>query len=211
MATSSTNTQPSQNTNPVNKPVIRKTQIITLYDRQRRMLDFYNLDKTMYIALAKSTPWSDPDDPEISDTYPPMPLETMTQVQEMIGMQRIHWKKFAKVYINPTSDEKDSSDTVYYKGLYYKTTNDIETALKEGFTSVMLLMQADRDEYFPVDVTYRQVGLYYEVNHTDRYLTYEQYMQLSPEDRGHLAAVENFLPISRQLDQMERIYFVLDF
>lgn len=207
------------NPNPLAEKVsaIRKTQIITLWDRQRRMIDFYNLPKTMYIALGKTSAWSDPDDPDISDKYQPMPSETMTQIEELIGMQRIHWKKFAKVFVNPTSDQKDGiglhegNQSVYYKGLYYETTNDLDYAIANGFTSVMVMMQADRDEYFPVNIAYRQVGLYVQVNHTDRYLTYEKFMQLSAEDRGHLAAVENFLPISRQTDQMEKIFIVFDF
>lgn len=216
MATRTTNTNPNPN-NPNVKTTIRKTQVVTLYDRQRRMIDFYNLPKTMYIALGKQTPWSDPDDPDISDTYPPMPLETSTEITEMIGMQRIQWKKFAKVFVNPTSDEKDGkglhegNQSVYYKGLYYEVTDDIEYAKANGFTSVMMLMMADRDEYFPVDITYRQVGLYYEVDHTDRYLTYEQYMQLPQEKRGHLAVIENLLPISRQLDQLEKIFVIINF
>lgn len=200
------------NPNPTTSAaVVRKTQVITLWDRQRRMMDFYNLPKTMYIALGKTSAWSDPDDPDISDTYPPMPSETMTQISEMIGMQRIQWKKFAKVYVNPTSDEKDNSNTVYYKGLYYETTNDIDYAIENGFTSIMLMMQADRDEYFPTGIAYRQVGLYVEVDNTDRYLSYEQYMNLSEEARGHLAAVENLMPVTRQDDQLEKIFVCFDF
>lgn len=191
--------------------VLRKTQVITLWDRQRRMQDFYNLPKTMYVGLAKTTPWTDPNDPDISDTFPAMPDEKMTKLEELIGLQRIHWKKFAKAYITPTSEEKDAASTVYYKGLYYETTNDLEYALENGFTAVMCMMMSDRDQYFPVGISYRQVGLFVEVNHTDRYLDDEQFYQLSEEDRGHLAAVENFMPISRQLDQAEKHLLLIEF
>lgn len=189
----------------------RKTQVITLWDRQRRMMDFFGLDGTMYIALAKSSPWSDPDDPDISDTYPPIPDETATELTELIGMQRIQWKKYAKPYITPTSEEKDDANTVYYKGLYYKTTSDLNVALAEGFTSVILMMTADRDQYFPVDISYRQVGLYVQVGVNDEYLDDEQFNMLPEDKKGHLAAIENFEPVSRQLDQMEKFFMLLEF
>lgn len=189
----------------------RKTQVVTLWDRQRRMMDFYGLEGTMYIALAKSSSWSDPDDSDISDTYPPIPDETATALDELIGMQRIQWKKYAKPYITPTSSEKDDPATVYYKGLYYKTTTDLDVALAEGFTSVMLMMTADRDQYFPVDISYRQVGLYVQVGVNDEYLDDEQFNMLPEDKKGHLAAIENFEPVSRQLDQMEKFFMLMEF
>lgn len=201
----------NENPSEYSATVVRKTQILTLWDRQRRMQDFYNLPKTMYVGLAKTTPWVDANDPDISDTFPPMPDEKMTRLEELIGLQRVQWKKFAKAYITPTSEEKDAKDTVYYKGLYYKTTNDLDYALENGFTAVMLMMTSDRDQYFPVGISYRQVGLYVGVNHTDRYLDDEQFYQLSEEDRGNLCAVENFMPLSRQLDQMEKHLLLIEF
>lgn len=189
----------------------RKTQVITLWDRQRRMQDFFNLSGTMYVALAKSTPWSDPSDSDISDTYPPIPDETATSLDDLIGMQRINWKKYAKPYITPTSEEKDDVNTVYYKGLYYKTTDNLDVAISEGFTSVMVMMKADAAEYFPVDISFRQVGLYVEVGVNDAYLDDEQFNLLSDDKKGHLAAIENFEPNTRQLDQMEKFFLLMDF
>lgn len=203
------------NPNVTVETLVRKTQVMTLWDRQRRMMDFYNLGVNSgthtYVALARTTPWTDPDDPEVSDTYPPMPSEEMTQVDDLIGMQRIQWMKFAKPYINPTSEQKDDPNSVYYKGLYYQTTDDVDYALSHKFTSLMLLMTADRDQYFPVGVSYRQVGLYVEVNKSDVYLSPEEYAQLSTANKGHLVAVENFMPLTRQLDQLEKHWICLDF
>lgn len=192
-------------------PQIRKTQVVTLYMRQLQMQNFYNTPNTMYIGLAKTTSWSDPDDSDISDTFPPIPSETMTELDDLVGMQRITWKKYAKPYVAPTSEEKDADNSVYYKGVYYETTNDLEYALANGFTAVMCLMTADRDEYFPTGISIRQVGLFTEVNSTNRYLDNEEYAQLSPANKGHLVAVENFMPISRQQDQLEKYYFLMQF
>ena len=189
----------------------RKTQVVTLYMRQLQMKNFYNTPKTMYIALGKTTPWSDPDDPDISDTFPPIPSETMTELEELVGMQRITWKKYAKPYIAPTSEQKDADNTVYYKGLYYETTNDLDYAIENGFTAIMCLMTADRDEYFPTGVSIRQVGLFTEVDSTNRYLDNEEYAQLGPDKKGHLVAVENFMPLTRQEDQLEKYFFLIQF
>lgn len=191
--------------------ILRKTHVITMWDRQRRLLDFYNLTGQMFIGLAKTSPWTDSEDPDISDTYPPVPDEKATELQELIGMQRIQWKKFAKPYVNPTTAEKNADGVVYYKGLYYQTYNDVEEALANDCTSVLILMTSDRDQYFPVGVSYRQVGLFVEVGSTNRYLDNEEYQALSPENKGHLACIENFSPITRQLDQEEKHYILIDF
>lgn len=205
-------------------PQTRKTQVVTLYMRQLQMMNFYNsvivnpaweestIVGGVFIGLAKTTPWSDPDDPDISDTFPPIPTEDMTELQELVGMQRITWKKYAKPYVAPTTAQKDDANTVYYKGLYYETTNDLQYALDNGFTAVMCLMTADRDEYFPVDISVRQVGLFVGVNSTNRYyIDNEEYQQLSEADKGHLVAVENFMPLTRQRDQLEKYFFLMQF
>ena len=193
-------------------PQIRKTQVVTLYMRQLQMQNFYNTEGGMFIGLAKTSPWSDPNDSDISDTFPPIPSETMTELEDLVGMQRIVWKKYAKPYVAPTSEQKDADGTVYYKGLYYETTNDLEYALANGFTAVMCLMTADRDEYFPVGISIRQVGLFTGVNTSSAYyLDNDEYAQLSEEDKGHLVAVENFMPITRKQDQLEKNFFLMQF
>ena len=198
------------NTNPVTQTEIRKTQCFTLFDRQRRMLDYYNMDKTFYIAIGKQTAWRSDTDPSISDIYPPNPDERATEIQELIGMQRVAWKKFAKPYLNPTTEEKEEVNTVNYKGLYYQTTNDMEYALANGFTSIMFMLYADRDRYFPANVQFRQVGLIGMVDETSIYLTAEQYNALSASKKGHLLTIENFMPLTRQYDQSEKFLILIN-
>lgn len=198
------------NENPVVETVVRKTQVITLWDRQRRMLDYFNLPGTTYIALGKTSAWSDATDESISDTYPPIPSDSMTDVQELIGLQRIQWKKFAKVYVSPTSEQKDDPTTVYYKGLYYETTDDPDKAINEGFTSIMFMITADRDEYFPIGVSFRQAGIYVEVGVNEEYLSATEYNNLSSDKKGHLMAVANYMPLTRQADQMEKLFVCID-
>lgn len=198
------------NPNELTSPVVRKTQCFTLFDRQRRMLDYYNLPGTMYVSLGKKTAWKDNTNPKISDSYPPNPSETMTEIPELIGMQRINWKKFAKPYTNPTTEQKELKDTVNYKGLYYQTTNDVDYALENGFTTLMIMMNADRDQYFPVGVQFRQVCLIAMVDETEVYLTAEEYNALPANKKGHILTIENFMPLYRQEDQNEKVFIAIN-
>ena len=186
------------------------TQCFSLLDRQRRMLDYYNLPGTMYIALGKQTAWVDASDTRISDTFPPSPSESMTSVQELIGMQRIAWKKFAKPYLNPTTEQKEATSTVQYKGLYYQTTNDVDYALANGFTSVLVMTTADADQYFPIGIQFRQVCLIAKVNKTDVYLSAAEYNALASGDKGYIITIENIMPLTRQNSQLEKLFIVID-
>lgn len=195
---------------------LRKTATITLYFRQLQMLNFYNLSGQMFISLGKTTPWSDPENPDISDTYPPVPSETQTVPEEMIGCQRITWKKFALPYTNPTTAQKKANDTVYYKGLYYKTYDDPDEAIAAGCTAVLVLMTADRDEYFPTNLSVRQACLIGQCKATDIYLDDDEWENMStdpdaPDFRGNLIGIQNFNPLSRNQEQLEKYYFLLQF
>lgn len=202
-----------ENLEDYSNTILRKTHCITLWDRQRRALNFMSLPNQTYVGLAKTTPWVDPDDPDISDTFPPMPDERQTQLDDLIGMQRVQWMKLAKPYVSPTTEQKNAPGVVYYKGLYYQTYEDSERdqALADGCTSVLVLMTSDRDYFFPVGISYRQVGLFVEVNNTNMYLDNEEYQSLSDADKGHLVCIENFSPITRQADQEEKHFILIDF
>lgn len=195
---------------------VRKTSVITLYYRQKQMQNFYNMTGQMFISLGKTTPWTDENDPDISDTYPPLPDEKMTEPQELIGMQRINWKKYVLPYTNPTKAQKNADDTVYYKGLYYKTYDDVDEAIAAGCTAVMCLMTADRDEYFPVNIQVRQACLLANCTETTIYLDDDEWENLSTDEtsdnfRGHIIAINNFVPLTRSDSSLEKYYFLFQF
>ena len=66
-----------------------------------------HLEGTMYLALGKQTEWKSSSDPDINDNNPPLPDPAQTYIEELIGLQRIQWKMFAKPIINPTTDQKN--------------------------------------------------------------------------------------------------------
>lgn len=182
---------------------------VTLKSRQRRMMDWMNSNLSYrFVGIGRTTPWED-------ENNPPYPDEKQEDVTELIGLQRVDSYKFAKVIPNPTTLQKRTG--VYYKGLYYSVTQDTDIALKEGYTSIMIQVTLDRDtiESIPVDVTFRQVGLYIDVNATPDEIQYgitkEQWLNKLPEDRGTLEVIDNRQPLSRQNNQQEEIYILIDF
>ena len=81
----------------------------------------------------------------------------------------------------------------------------------------MVQVTLDRDTIaaIPVGVTFRQVGLYVDVNATPDEIQYgitrDQWLNKLAADRGMLEVVDNRPPLGRQVDQQEEIYILLDF
>lgn len=182
---------------------------VTLKSRQRRMIQWTDTELSYrFIAIGRTSPWE-------NENEPPTPDETMTEVTELIGLQRVDSYKFAKVIPNPTTLQKRTG--VYYKGLYYAVTQDSEIALNEGYTSIMIQTTLDRDtvEAIPVGVTFRQVGLYVGVKATPDEIQYgitrDQWNNKLEEDRGMLEVVDNRPPLGRTDSQSEEILILLDF
>ena len=173
------------------------------------MMDWMNSNLSYrFVGIGRTSPWED-------ENNPPYPDERQTEVEELIGLQRVDSYKFAKVIPNPTTLQKRTG--VYYKGLYYSVTQDSDIALNEGYTSIMIQVTLDRDtvESIPVDVTFRQVGLYVDVNATPDEIQYgitrTQWLNKLEADRGMLEVIDNRQPLSRQNNQQEEIYILIDF
>lgn len=81
----------------------------------------------------------------------------------------------------------------------------------------MCKVTLDRDtiEAIPVDVTFRQVGLYVQVNATPDEIQYgitaAEWNKKSAADKGMLEVIDNRNPLSRNDSQEEEIYILLDF
>lgn len=161
-----------------------------------------------FIAIGRTSAWND-------ENNPPVPDEKMTEVEELIGLQRIDSYKYAKAIPNPTTLQKKTG--VYYKGIYYQVTQDSNIALNEGYTSILCTATLDRDtiEAIPINVTFRQVGLYIGVNATPDEIKYgitrKEWDNKITADKGTLEVVDNRQPLSRMEDQQEQIYIMLDF
>ena len=120
--------------------------VVTLKARQRQMFEFMDSAKSYrFMALGRQSPWP-------VETDPPIPDYTSQTIDELIGLQRVDFYKYAKVIPNPTSLDKRVG--IYYKGLYYNVTQDRNIAEQEGYTDVMIGITFDRDTLaaIPIDV-----------------------------------------------------------
>lgn len=189
--------------------MIKISGIITLKCRQRQMFEFMDSSKSYrFMALGRQSPWP-------VETDPPIPDETSQTIDELIGLQRVDFYKYAKVIPNPTSLDKRVG--IYYKGLYYNVTQDRNIAEQEGYTDVMIGITFDRDTLaaIPVDVEFRQIGLYDSVKATAEEIRYgisaAQWANKSEEDKGMLVLIDNRQSITRQADQTEVVYALISF
>lgn len=171
---------------------------VTLKSRQRRMKDFYTLEGSKYILIGRTTPWS-------NELIPPVPTGDETAVTELIGGKLVQDQWYVKMLSDPTQEQKDAG--VYYKGHYYYKTVDPAVAVSEGCDSVMLHVDLDRDE-LPLQ-TFRQVGLQTQVQHSAPTVTAQEFNAIS--EKGILEVIENRKPQTREEDQMETIYIIINF
>lgn len=183
--------------------------ICTLKARQRQMLEFMEDAKAYrFIALGRSTAWPD-------DIHPPVPDDKKQELEELIGLQRVDYYKYAKVIPNPTTLDKRVG--VYYKGLYYNVTQDVNIAIAEGYTDVMIGITFDRDTCpaIPVGVAFRQLGLYDSVIATPDEIKYgitaAQWANKPASEKGTLVFIDNRSPIVRADDQIEVVYTLISF
>ena len=170
--------------------------MVTRKSRQRRMLDFYNLDGSMYVLIGRTTPWE-------NELIPPIPTGEETELTELIGGKIIKNKWYVKMLTDPTEEEKEAG--VYYKGHYYYRTIDPTEAITNGCDAVMVYAELDRDE-LPLQ-TFRQVGLQTQVQHNAETITASQFSALS--EKGQLEVIENRKPQTREDDQQESIYILV--
>lgn len=169
---------------------------VTLKSRQRRMKDFYNLEGSKYVLIGRKTPWT-------NELIPPIPTGNEEQLDELIGGKLIQNQWYVKMLTNPTQAEKDAG--VYYKGHYYYRTVDPTEAVANGCDAVMVYVGLDRDE-LPLE-TFRQVGLQVQVQHSAPTVTAQQFDAIT--EKGQLEVIENRKPQTREEDQMEDIYILV--
>lgn len=191
--------------------------VITRKSKQKRMRKFYEMyhqHSLFYICVAYDNRWT---------TRPIAPLETDDIVEndncKILGYQTCENIKFVQVILNPTEAEKADPNNIYYKDSYYKTLTNIDDAIAQGYTRLMLTFVLNKDEYFPVvnpdgsAVVFNQLGLYTEVNPGSLPDTYfiskEDFAQL--ENPGLLEIIDNRSIQSRAEDQKEEIYLMVEF
>lgn len=191
--------------------------VITRASKQKRMMQFYNMMKQhsmAYICVAYDDRWTN---------RPVVPVETDTIVENehctILGYQTYENMKFVQVIMNPTEEQKEDPNVIFYKDSYYTAITNPDYALELGYTRLMLTFVLNKDEYFPTTnpdgsaVMFNQLGLYTEVDPASLADTYfiskEDFNNLS--NKGMLEIIDNRSIQSRADDQKEEIYLMIEF
>lgn len=175
--------------------------VVTIWSRQRRMMDWYNLPYEEYMTFGRRTPWPD-------EKNPPIPTGYETEVEDMIGAVHVEQKWFVKPYTNPTDEEKRFA--ILYRGLYYQTFTVPEDAIAAGCTAIMLRVILDAEE-FPLE-DFRQVGLRISVQSTQRIINQIESQEWDKvAEKGTLEAIDNRKVQTRAEDQQEEVYILMEF
>lgn len=191
--------------------------VITRKSKQARMKLFYEKMKQhslAYLCVAYNKTWTN---------VPTVPIETDTITEStnchILGYQTYESLKFVQVIEHPTEDDKTNPNNIFYKDSYYKSVTNIDTAISQGYTRIILTFVLNRDEYFPVvnadgsAVMFNQLGLITEVDPgslSDTYfISKENYDKLTT--KGTLEIIDNRSIQSRAADQQEEILMLLTF
>lgn len=191
--------------------------VITRKSKQKRMMQFYNMNKQhslFYLCVAYDNRW-------VNNPITPLETDEIVDNQNctILGYQTCENIKFAQVILNPTPEDKNNPENIFYKDSYYKTISNSSEALANGYTRIMMTFILNKDEYFPVvnpdgsTVMFNQLGLYTEVDPGSLSDTYF----ISPEDfsklenKGMLEIIDNRSVQSRAADQQEVIHILIEF
>ena len=182
--------------------------VITRISKQRRMMDFYNLneqDSRDFLIIANNSGWT---------TDPPTPTDTDTMNPGQAGLtihgyRRVDSIRFVNVIPSPTDEQKEDPNVIFYRDNYYESTTDSTYALAQGWTRLMLTTLLNKDDGVPVNVAFNQIGLLVRVGANDYSLTPEAYNLL--DNKGELELIDNRGLITRASDQQETIQILLEF
>lgn len=171
--------------------------ITTLSAHTNRVREFFYKDD-IYFGIAKSTPWEDPSDTNISDTNPPIPEFDTTELNEVIG-----FKKAEQVLIVVPDDTGE----IVYQDTQWRIVSP-EDAFKEKARHIFLSTTIRYDE-LPLG-KYRQVGVFVGLKPKEG-IPAGQYNLLPSEvqDIGVLEVVDNRQDSNRQADQKETLNIVI--
>lgn len=182
--------------------------VITRLSKQRRMMDFYNMNSQAsrdYLIIANNSNWT-------TDPITPNDTDTMNQGDPGLTIhsyRKVDSIKFVNVIPSPTDEQKADPNVVFYRDNYYDATTDSNYALAQGWTRLMLTTLLNKNDGVPVDVAFNQIGLLVRVGSDEYSLTPADYASLA--EQGQLELIDNRGLITRASDQQETIQILLEF
>lgn len=187
-----------------------------------KAINFYYNTPNLMFAIGRSTPWGEKEGEDdgtsiLNDLNPPYPSLDTTEVEEIIG-----YKRYSNMYfvIPDETSTEPIVDGVHWRKIALSVTPSDPDAAKEELIKLVkankarwIYMDFQLDPNDFVGFTYRQIGLYSNVNvlppATQSMNVYNpEHIQTGS---GILEVIQNRAPVTRQIDQRELVAVVLEF
>lgn len=166
--------------------------VTTIKGHVSRALDFYN-KSSIFFCLGRTTAWSD-------ENNPPVPLNT-DDLEEPSGYKLIE----SKFLVIP-----DTNGSITYRDSRWSIV-PYDKALEKGARWLYLSSYISYDE-FPVDLVYRQIGVYTGLVKNPSVPSGKSNLLPSEvSNPGILEVLDNRTPVYRELDQREKLSIIIEF
>lgn len=173
--------------------------ITTTYLRVLNALNFKN-EENLYLAIGRTSAWD-------SETEPPTPEVSQTEIEELIYIKKISIKKL--VILDDPYDLYNID--VEVDGINYNYVLDIE-AFDKSANKVYLSTTITYEDSAPTTTNFRQIGILRNPKDSNGdLLTDVEYLASSISDQGQLIYVDNRTVITRDPAQSERFDIILVF
>lgn len=168
--------------------------ITLLQGHVSRALDFYN-KTSIYFGIGKTTAWED-------EYNPPTPTNT-DSLLEPAGYKKVE----SKFLVIP---DEDGTGELTYRNSKWKIV-PYDQAIAKGARWVYLSSFIAYNE-FPIDISYRQVGVFTGLTAKSEVETGKTNLLPSEvEDVGIHEVLDNRTPVYREADQREKLIVIIEF
>lgn len=157
-----------------------------------RALGFMDVE-SIFVGIGKQSQWED-------EQNPSEPTGNESTIQEIIGYKKIFSKRLVK---------QDPEGDIRYKGQNWSVVSR-ENAFKEGAKWVMLEVFLEYDE-LPVNVQYRQVGIFTGLVPQVGYEKTEALLPAQVKNKGIMEVIDNRKVEYRDIDKKEGIVVIIQF
>ena len=170
--------------------------ITTLSGHVSRALDFYSKNN-IFFSIGRTQPWE-------NEQIPPTPINTDT-TEDVQGYKLVD----SKFLVVPVLEEGKPYE-ISYRGTRWKIIAEGD-AVTLGARWVYIMSFIEYEE-FPIDMVYRQIGVYTRLVRAEGVPPGKANLLPSEVlDPGILEVIDNRKPTYRELDQREKLAVVIEF
>lgn len=169
--------------------------IETVAGRVRRAQLFYENIEDLFMALGRTSPWEDEEDP-------PVPTGQEEDIEEAIG-----FKKVDQIFYVV---EDETYGTLSFRDKSWRIIDPEEDDIFEEKCHWIYVSTGFVGDELPL-VEYRQIGLFSGVTPHEQYEEEDVLLPAEVEDRGALEVIGNRTSVERKEDQTDKPVLILEF